>query len=326
MTPTVQSSAYWITGEKQGELRMAQLPECSEGQVKVRTIYSAISRGTESLVFNNQIPQSEYGRMQAPFQEGQFPFPVKYGYINVGVVEKGAESLLGKTVFCLYPHQSHYVVPADAVTPVPTGIPASRAVLAANMETAVNALWDSSATLGDKITVVGAGVVGCLIGYLASKTAGCEVQLVETYAPRKKIADVLNLSFAEPADALRDRDLVVHTSATERGLNTALSLAGFEATVLELSWFGRNPVTVDLGGAFHSRRLQIRSSQVGQIANSQRSRWDYKRRLALALSLLDDPLLDCLISDESDFKDLPSTLSALALGNSGALCHRIRYD
>ena len=263
--------------------------------------------------------------MRAPFQEGDFPFPVKYGYNNVGVVEEGPEALLGQPVFCLSPHQTRFNVPADAVTPIPAQIPAERAVLCANLETAINALWDAQPNIGDRITVVGGGVVGCLVAWLAVKIPGCEVELVDINARRRSIADRLGADFRFPTDASNERDLVIHASASEQGLRTALELAGFEATVLELSWYGDKAVSVPLGQAFHSRRLQLRSSQVGQIAPAQRSRWDYRRRLALAMKLLEDETLDCLISGESEFVTLPETLAQLTLDGNDVLCHRIRY-
>ena len=321
----MNADAFWITGERTGEIRSVPLPDAAPGEVTVRTLYSAISRGTESLVFNGAVPSSEYQRMKAPFQEGEFPWPVKYGYINVGLVESGPDSLLGQQVFCLYPHQSRYVVAAEAVTPIPSQIPAGRAVLCANLETAINALWDAQPAIGDRITVVGAGVVGCLVAWLAAAIPGCEVELVDINSDRATLAHELGAGFSLPGEAQTKRDLVIHASASEQGLETALSLAGFEATVLELSWYGDRQIRVPLGQAFHSQRLQIRSSQVGQIAPAQRARWDYQRRLALAIRLLDDEVLDKLISGESDFAELPDTLGTLMDGGRDVLCHRIRY-
>ena len=321
----MNAEAFWNTGVRKSEIRPVALPPRGPAEVTVRSLYSAISRGTESLVFNGTVPVSEYQRMRAPFQEGDFPFPVKYGYINVGVVEEGPEALLGQSVFCLYPHQTRFNVPADAVTPIPAQIPATRAVLCANLETAINALWDAQPNIGDRITVVGGGVVGCLVAWLAARIPGCEVELVDINARRRSIADRLGADFRLPKDASNERDLVIHASASEQGLRTALELAGFEATVLELSWYGDKAVSVPLGQAFHSRRLQLRSSQVGQIAPAQRSRWDYRRRLALAMKLLEDETLDCLISGESDFVTLPETLARLTLDGNDVLCHRIRY-
>ena len=316
-----RARAFWIVGPGRGELRDEALPARGDGDVLVATRYSGISRGTESLVFAGRVPPSEHQRMRAPHQAGDFPFPVKYGYANVGRVLEGEHA--GRDVFCLYPHQSRYVVPAADVLPLPDGVPAARAVLAANLETALNGLWDAALRLGDRVAVVGGGVVGCLAGYLAARVPGCDVELVDVAPARAPVAAALGLRFALPAEARPDADLVIHASGDPAGLTTALALAGHEATVLELSWYGERAVTVPLGGAFHARRLTLRSSQVGGLPAAQRARWTHRRRLGLALTLLADPALDVLIDGESDFAELPSLLPRLAATPS--LCHRLRY-
>ena len=319
------STAFWISSLENGELIETSLPEPAGHEVRIRTLYSGISRGTETLVFCGKVPHSEHERMRAPFQEGEFSFPVKYGYINVGVVEQGPAALQGQTVFCLYPHQTCFNVPSESVTVIPANVPPTRAVLAANMETAINAIWDARPCIGDRLSIIGAGVLGTLVAYLASRIVGCEVQLIDINPRRADLATRLGLAFAPPQSAARDRDIVIHTSASAEGLNCALELAGFEATVLELSWFGSHSPAINLGQAFHAQRLQIKSSQVGHVAAVQRSRWTYQRRLALALSLLDDERLDHLISGESAFGDLPATLAWLNTDGRSSLCHRIRY-
>jgi threonine dehydrogenase-like Zn-dependent dehydrogenase len=316
-----KARAFWIVGPGRGELRDEELPARGDGDVLVATRYSGISRGTESLVFAGRVPETEHQRMRAPHQAGDFPFPVKYGYASVGQVIEGEHA--GRDVFCLYPHQSRYVVPAAAVIPLPDGVPAARAVLAANLETALNGLWDARLRLGDRVTVVGGGVVGCLAGYLAARVPGCAVELVDVAPERAPVAAALGLGFALPSRARPDADLVLHASGDPAGLTTALALAGQEATVLELSWYGDRPVTVPLGAAFHARRLTLRSSQVGGLPAEQRARWTHRRRLTLALSLLTDPALDVLIDGESDFAELPSLMPRLAATPS--LCHRLRY-
>lgn len=307
-------------------MRVETLPPLAAGQVQVQTLHTAISRGTEGLVVRGEVPASEAERMRAPFQAGDFPWPVKYGYVNVGQVEAGPADLLGRTVFCLHPHQTRYQVPADAVVPVPPEVPAGRAVLAALMETAVNALWDAPPRLGDRVVVVGGGTLGLLVAWLAARLPGCEVQVVDTVAAREPLARALGAGFALPAEASPGADLVVHTSAAPAGLATALRLAGPEATVLELSWYGSRAVEVPLGQAFHSQRLLLKSSQVGRVAPAQRARWSPRRRLALALSMLDDPVLDGLITHRSPFAELPGVLAALAgAADPDTLCHRIDY-
>ena len=310
--------AFWVVTPGRGEIRDEPIRAPRSNEVLVRAIYSGISRGTESLVFNGRVPESEYQRMRAPFQDGDFPGPVKYGYSSVGRVGD-------RHVFVLFPHQDRYVVPADAVHMIPDNVPPPRAVLAANLETAVNGLWDARPHVGDRVSVVGGGTVGSLVAYLAARIAGCDVQLVDVNAARAKTADALRVSFATPNKARRDADLVVHASGTEAGLQTALDLAAFEATIVDMSWYGSASVSVPLGGAFHSKRLTIQSSQVGHVAASQRARWTHSRRMALALRLLADPSLDALITGESDFESLPQTMSTLASGTGDVLCHRIRY-
>jgi NADPH:quinone reductase-like Zn-dependent oxidoreductase len=325
-TVTENAQAFWVVAPGQGELRSERLAAPGPGEVLVRTQYSAISRGTEALVFAGRVPASEYERMRCPHQVGSFPGPVKYGYSSVGRVEGGSAALREQMVFCLYPHQSAYVVPESAVVPVPSGVPAERAVLAANLETAINAVWDAEPRLGDRVTVVGAGVLGCLCAYLLSRHVGVEVELVDVQQGRAPIAHALGVRFAEPEAALRERDLIVHASGTEMGLRGALELAGRDATVLELSWFGDAEVRLPLGGAFHQKRLHLRSSQVGTVSPNARSRFDFRGRLSLALELCRDPVLDALLDAESPFDALPSLMQRLAVPGGSGLCHRLRYE
>ena len=321
-----QAHACWLVEPGCAELRVETLREPTPEQVRVRTLHSGISRGSETLVYRGEVPVSEYGRMRAPFQSGDFPGPVKYGYSSVGVVEAGPAALRGRAVFCLFPHQSHYVVPADAVHLLPDGVPPARAVLAANLETAINALWDAAPLLGDRISVVGGGAVGLLIAWLAGRLPGCAVQVVDTQVARRDVAQRLGVDFAVPEAARGEADLVVHASGRSEGLATALRLAAFEATVVELSWYGQRDVSVALGGAFHSRRLTLKSSQVSQVAVAQRSRWSHRRRIELALSLLTERTLDALITDAAPFEALPAVLARLAAsGSDTTLCHRIDY-
>lgn len=321
----LRARAYWVTGAGRGELRAETLAPPASGEALVRTLYSGISRGTEALVLHGQVPPSEYHRMRAPHQAGDFPWPVKYGYCNVGRVESGPPDWVGQAVFCLYPHQSRYCVTIDALHRIPDGVPPARAVLAANLETAINGLWDAAPQIGDRVAVIGAGSVGVLCAWLASRIPGCEVELIDINPRRAEIAEALGIRFALPAAASAEADCVIHASGAPAGLELALALAGFEATILELSWYGTTAVSLPLGAAFHRRRLTLRSSQVGQVATAQRARWDYRRRLGLALSLLKDPVLDHLISGEDDFEDLPEVQARLAADPGETLMHRIRY-
>jgi NADPH:quinone reductase-like Zn-dependent oxidoreductase len=317
--------SFWVVAPGRGEIRAEAMRAPRGEEVLVRTLFSGISRGTEALVFQGRVPPSEFLRMRAPFQDGDFPGPVKYGYACVGIVEDGRSDLRGQRVFVLHPHQSHFIVPMGAIHVVPDAVPSERAVLAANLETAINGLWDGRPHIGDRVAVVGGGTVGCLVAWLASRVVGCQVELVDVNPNRARIARALGVDFAEPGQAQPEADVVLHASATAAGLDTALRLAGFEATIVELSWYGVDVVPAPLGRAFHAKRLTLKSSQVGHVPDSQRGRWSTKRRMALALRLLADPTLDVLITGESGFDSLPETMEAVATSPGDTLCHRIRY-
>ncbi len=323
--PEQGAEALWYVGLGRVEIRRETLVEPEPGEVRVRALYSAISRGTERLVSAGRVPETEYERMRAPFMAGAFPFPVKYGYAIVGRVERGPLELLDRIVFALHPHQSLFNMPAEAVLPIPDGLPPARAVLAANMETALNAVWDAAPAPADHVAVVGAGVVGSLVAWLCGRIPGAEVTLVDIEPSRDGLALALGVGFAAPDGAPDNCDLVVHASGTAAGLATALRLTGDEATVLELSWHGGGDVAIPLGGAFHSRRLRLVSSQVGRVAPSHRARWTTRRRLAAALGLLANPQLDALIAPAIEFHELPVRLPDILARESGVLCQLVAY-
>lgn len=323
---TGEALAFWLREPGSGEIRPVRLAEPGVDDVVVRTLYSGISRGTEALVFRGGVPKSEYATMRAPFQDGEFPGPVKYGYLNIGVVEAGPSTLRGQLVFCLYPHQTRYVVPARAVTPVPDDVPAARAVLAGTVETAVNALWDAAPRIGDRIAVVGAGMVGCCVARLLAGLPGVAVTLVDVDTGRADVAAALGVDFATAGQAPTEQDIVFHASATAAGLQCALDSTAVEGTVIDLSWYGDTSVELSLGGAFHSRRLVLRASQVGAVAVDRRVRRSGADRLALALNLLRDSAFDALITGRSAFTELPTVMAKLSDGSLSALCHVITYD
>jgi 2-desacetyl-2-hydroxyethyl bacteriochlorophyllide A dehydrogenase len=320
--------AIWYVKPGVVELRAATLPPLAPTDALVRMLFSGISRGTERLVLSGLIGPSEWERMRAPAQDGQFPFPVKYGYCATGLVEDGPADLIGRTVFALHPHQDRFVIGADRLTPVPDAVPARRATLAANMETALNAHWDGRTGPADCIVVIGAGVVGLLVAYIAARLPGAEVWVIDVDPSRRVLAERLGARFATPQDVpsdAREADVVFHTSAQAAGLDLALQLAGLEATIVELSWYGDRPATVNLGGAFHSRRLRLVSSQVGKVSAERRARWSYRRRLDAALALLADDRLDALVAEEIAFNDapvaLPLALAANAKGLAPVICY-----
>jgi hypothetical protein len=314
--------ALWTVACGRAEIRDEVV---APGGLTIRTLQSGISRGTEALVFAGRVPQREWARMRCPFQGGDFPFPVKYGYAAVGIVEDGAAARIGERVFCLHPHQTRFAVPETAAIPVPEDVPTHRAVLAAQIETALNATWDAAPRIGDRIAVVGGGAIGCITAWLCAMLPANEVTLIDLDPARAALAEALGCGFTTGADAPEDCDLVFHASGSSEGLSLALSLAGFEGEVIELSWYGDAAVTVPLGGVFHSQRLSLRASQVGAVAQARRARWSHARRLALALALAAEPRLDGLVQAATPFEQLPAALPAI-LGRPGALFHRVLYE
>ncbi|MND76800.1 Galactitol-1-phosphate 5-dehydrogenase [compost metagenome] len=322
------SRALWLTGKMKAELKPAMIGPLTEGELLVESRFGAISRGTEALVAEGSVPESEHDCMRAPLQDGEFPFPVKYGYAVVGTVKAGAEAPAGQTVFCLHPHQDLFHVSADMAIAVPPDVPASRAVLAANMETALNGIWDANILAGDKVTVVGGGLVGLLAAYLSARIPGTDVTLIDVNSEREALATAFGCRFALPGEAegsACNSDVVIHASATSEGLATAIAVAGFEARIVEMSWFGEGMVNIPLGGRFHSHRLSIVGSQVGHVPAARRARWPLSRRLETALALLADDRLDALISGETAFDDLATSYIRI-LADPNTLCHRIRYS
>jgi threonine dehydrogenase-like Zn-dependent dehydrogenase len=325
----VRATAYWTVAPGRGELRAGHLQPPGPGEARVAALHSGISRGTELLVHRGGVPAEVAELMRAPFQEGDLPGPVKYGYLSVGIVEAvGADDdadLVGRTVFCLYPHQDRYVVPVQALTVVPDSVPARRAVLAGTVETAVNAVWDAAPRLGDRVAVIGAGMVGCAVAALLRGFPLQRLQLLDVDERRRSVAERIGVEFVTPDEAAGDCDVVVHCSATSAGLSRGLELLGDEGELIELSWYGDRPVAVNLGADFHARRLSIRASQVGAVAASRRARRSYADRLALALDLLRDPGFDALISGTGPFTELPQIMHRLATGELDGLCHVVDY-
>jgi threonine dehydrogenase-like Zn-dependent dehydrogenase len=307
--------ALWIEEAGRAALRDEPLPELGPEQVEVRATFSGISRGTESLVFRGQVPAELHASMRCPHQVGELSFPVKYGYCSVGRVSAGAERL-GQKVFCLHPHQDRYVVAARDVVPIPDAVPERRAVLAANMETAINGLWDAAPAVGQRVAVIGAGAVGLLSASLLRQFPGIELEVVDVAPEKDAVCRALGLTPVRPAQAARECDLVLHASGAPEGLALALDLAGFEASIVELSWYGTRSVPLGLGGRFHNARLRIQSSQVGHVATRQRARWSYRRRMELALRLLADPAYDALLGEPVAFDVLPEALPGLLRGAS----------
>jgi hypothetical protein len=322
------ATAYWTVGPGAGELRSHPLPPGapSATQALVRTVCSGVSRGTELLVHAGAVPPEVRQLMRAPFQEGDLPGPVKYGYLSVGQVEAGPDELVGQRVFCLYPHQDRYLVPVSALTRLPAGVPSDRAVLTGTVETAINAVWDAAPRLGDRVAVVGAGMVGCALAGVLRRFPLSRLELVDVDVSRTAVAHRFGIGFAVPQDAAPDCDLVFHCSASGAGLNRGLELLGEEGELIELSWFGDRAVAATLGGAFHARRLTVRASQVGAVAAARRARRTHADRRELAVDTLRDPAFDELITSRGPFSQLPDTIRQLASGELTGLCHVVEYE
>jgi NADPH:quinone reductase-like Zn-dependent oxidoreductase len=325
MTNLRSAEGLWYVGQGRAELRREVLPHIRAGEILVRALYSGVSRGTESLVFSGRVPPSEYERMRSPHMGGAFPFPVKHGYALVARVEDGSQELAGKTVFALHPHQDLAAIDASSCVLVPDNVPLRRAVLGANMETALNAVWDAGVLPGMRVAVVGAGVIGCLVARICARYPEVDVTLIDVDPERARVTEKLNAKFALPPQAPSECDVVFHASGKGEGLATALGCAGKEASIIELSWYGADNVPAPLGGAFHSKRLRIISSQVGEVAPAMRARQNYRNRLQAALRLLADDALDCLLAPSIAFKDAPGRMPDILSPGSRVLCQVIEY-
>jgi hypothetical protein len=318
------NEALWYTSPGKIELRPVDGPVLFSSLVSVTAQYSGLSRGTERLVLQGRVPATERERMRCPHQDGTFPFPVKYGYALAGIVTQGPKDWIGENVFILHPHQRRAHVPETALHRLPEGLPLRRACLAANMETALNITWDAEIAPEARVLIIGGGVLGLLTASVAARTPGVVVTVVDIDPKREALAECMGASFALPAHAPRDQNVVIHTSATETGLRQALECAAFEGMIIEASWFGDTAVSLPLGQAFHSRRLRLISSQVGTVAQSHRADWSPQRRMAAALDLLRDARYDALITNEIDFVDAAGHIPAM-LDHSGGLMTVLRY-
>ena len=303
--------ALWHVAPGRAELRDVRLALPAEGELLVQALASGVSRGTERLVHYGRVPESQHDTMRCPMQEGDFSFPVKYGYAAVGQVEIGPAEFLGRRVFALHPHQSRFIIPAHLCALLPDGVSDARACLGANMETALNVMWDAAPRLGERALVIGAGVVGLLCAALLVRVPGLAVTVVDRDPTKAGLARSFGADFTLPEAAPQDQELIIHASASAAGLRLALTCAAFEGRILEASWFGDAEPALPLGAAFHQKRLQLISTQVGSVSPAMRGRRSHGQRMSLALALLEDARFDALLGPHLAFEDLPAALPAL---------------
>ena len=320
------ASALWFQAQEKAAILSEALPEATTGWCEIRTQFSALSPGTERLVYTARVPPELADAMRCPYMGGAFPFPVKYGYSLVGTVSDGPADWRGRTVHVLHPHQDRCVVRCEDVYALPPDVPPGRATLASNLETAVNVLWDAQVALGERVLVVGFGVVGSLVARLLSAIPGVQLDVVDAAPAKQRLAAAMGFrSHTGVEDLDAAFDLAIHASASSEGLQVALDHVGFEGRVVELSWYGTRPVTVQLGGTFHNQRKRIISSQVSTIAPAQRPRWDYRRRKALVFDLLRRAEFDAHITHRVAFGDLPQVFQQLAHPPTEGLAYLVDY-
>lgn len=327
---TVHRLTY--TQKHHAKLQRVALKPLKEKEILVETHYSGVSRGTERLVYSGSVPTTEWQAMRCPNQAGDFDFPITYGYACVGkVIEIGSSVTKvnpDELIFALHPHQSHFVIDEDWANPLPEALPLDRAVLSANMETALNANWDADFNPDSRVAVIGGGVVGLLTGYLASRSSNAPVTLIDIDPRKSEIATKLGLEFCL-GDGLSKSghlfDVLFHTSASGNGLQSAIDHANFEATIVEMSWYGEKSVNLTLGGRFHSQRLKLVSSQVGAVSPKKRANISHAERLQIAMGHLKDDALDALLYPHIEFSELPTQLSQIFDPAYDALCPLVTY-
>ena len=312
--PEQTSLSVWFPSAREVELRSETVPDVGPEEVRLEAIASAISHGTEMLVYRGQVPDGL--DLDLPTLRGSFNFPIKYGYASVGrVVEAGARVTClarGDAAFVHHPHQSTYVVPATMPVRLAGDLDPTLGVFLANVETATNVVVDAAPRLGERVAVFGQGVVGLLITQLLRRTGVSQIIVVEPVARRRELAcDVgadVALGAHSAAEAIRDLtdglgvDLAIEASGSPAALDPALDALAFGGTCVVCSWYGTKPVELKLGGAFYRRRLRIVSSQVSTIDAGLQPRWTHQRRLSLARDLLPNLKLSSLISHRIPFE------------------------
>ena len=317
------SLALWHNSDFTSELKEEKNSKIDIDQIEVKSLFSLISTGTERLVASGEVPVSSFEFMAVPYMKGNFSFPIKYGYSLVGKVTSVGK-LYGKIVHLLHPHQGKCLVKEVDVMIVPDEIPAKRATLASNVETALNAIWDAEISIGDKVLIAGFGMIGSLLARVLSFMPEVEIVIMEKDANRVKMVQKMGFTFIDDPEPSYF-DVAFNTTSNEKALQIAIQSVGLEGKIIEMSWYGTKNVNINLGADFHYHRKQIISSQVSKIPSDKQSRWDYKRRKEVVFKLLKSPLFDEHITDVLTFAETPAFFDKLRAGGVSGLGYCIEY-
>lgn len=320
-----EAKALWFRTRGHAEILEERLPRLRPGWCRLHTLFSAISPGTERLVYSGEVPEDLHREMRCPYMGGKFPFPVKYGYSLVGKITEGPEDSIGSVVHVLHPHQDQCIVRTEHTFPIPPQVPPSRATLASNLETAVNAIWDSEVTIGEHALIIGFGAVGSLVARLLSFMSGIKLEIVDANPSKIALAEKMGFKACDPGSVSGNFDLAFHASRSSDGLQLAVDRVGFEGRIIELSWYGTNKISLSLGGTFHSQRKAILSSQVATPSRRQRSRWDHARRRSLVFELLERSEFDSHITHSVPFGGLPDIYNKLKAHPTEGLSYLVKY-
>lgn len=324
----MQSKSLWFKNQFHAVMETEMLPVLPPNKKKnsclIKTLFTAISPGTEYLVYSGGVPKKLYVEMRCPYMGGDFSFPIKYGYSLVGQVLDGPTSLKGKLIHTLHPHQDYARISAEDVYVIPDGISPQRATLASNMETALNAIWDSGVNIGDKVLIVGFGIIGSLIARILSFIPQVEVDVLDVQPAKITLIEQLGFSIYKE-EKEKKYDLAFHTSGSGPGLQTSINNVGLEGKIIETSWYGDKEVNLCLGETFHSQRKLIISSQVSHLPACKSARWDYKRRKEVVFQLLLHPEFDAHITHTIAFHNLPKLFQSLKKNRCQELSYLVYY-
>ena len=304
----INTQSFWIKKKNNSYIKDHSINQAGKNELLIQTKYSGISYGTERVVYTGSVPDSQRELMRCPYQEGNFGSDVKYGYMNIGKVIDGPPGFKGKYVYTLFPHQTYYILDKTEVTLIPESIPLKRCLLTANMETAINGMWDTLPSCGDKILVIGSGVVGFLMAYILKSIPGSEILLVDSDSKKNKYSKLFNINFKNKYKA----NIIYECSGNAKILDGLSKHVKDEAIICILSWYGDNISKVKFGEEFLSKRIKIIFSQVSKVSHNRSQYWDNVKRRELAIKMLNDDRLDNLIEKKIiKFSKLPLFFSQM---------------